>query len=58
VLLFVTPRQPQATLASVEEPAELLPATGSSLPFIALIGTFAIAVSVGLGFARRQGYAL
>ena len=58
VLLFVTPREPQATLASVEEPAELLPATGSSLPFIALLGTFAIAVSVGLGFARRRGFSL
>jgi len=54
VLLFFTPSQPQVTLASAEQPADLLPATGSSLPLIGLLGTLVIAMSVGLGIARRR----
>ena len=53
VLLFLTPRQPQVTLASAEQPAEMLPKTGSSLPLVGLMGTLAIAMSLGLWTIRR-----
>ncbi|MFZ0480022.1 MAG: LPXTG cell wall anchor domain-containing protein, partial [Terriglobales bacterium] len=53
VLLFLTPTQPQVTLASAEQPAEMLPETGSSLPLVGLMGTLAIAMSLGLWAVRR-----
>jgi LPXTG-motif cell wall-anchored protein len=53
VLLFLAPTQPQVTLASAEQPAEMLPATGSSLPLMGLLGTLAIAMSLGLWAVRR-----
>ncbi len=42
VLLFLAPSQPQAILASAEQPADLLPETGSSLPLMGLLGALAI----------------
>jgi len=53
VLLFLAPTQPQVTLASAEQPAEMLPETGSSLPLVGLMGTLAIAMSLGLWAVRR-----
>ena len=53
VLLFLIPSQPQVTLASAEQPAEMLPETGSSLPLVGLMGTLAIAMSLGLWAVRR-----
>ena len=53
VLLFLAPTQPQVTLASAEQPAEMLPETGSSLPLVGLMGTLAIAMSLGLWALRR-----
>jgi sortase A len=53
VVLFFTPSQPQVTLASAEQPADMLPETGSSLPLIGLLGALVIAMSVALGVARR-----
>ena len=55
VLLFMTPLQPQVTLASAEQPAEMLPETGSVLPLVGLLGTLAIAMSLGLWAVRRTG---
>ena len=57
VLLFVAPPQPESTLASAEQPAEMLPETGSWLPVIGLLGTLAIAMWGALRVARR-GFAL
>ncbi len=54
VLLFLTPSQPQVTLASAEQPADTLPETGSSLPLIGLLGTLALAMSVALGISRGR----
>ena len=54
VLLFLAPTQPQVTLAAAEQPAEMLPETGSSLPLVGLMGALAIAMSLGLGVARRS----
>ena len=53
VLLFLTPSQPQVTLASAEQPADMLPETGSSLPLVGLMGTLASAMSLGLWAVRR-----
>jgi len=53
VLLFLTPSRPQVTLASAEQPAEMLPETGSSLPLMGLMGTLAMAMSLGLRAVRR-----
>jgi LPXTG-motif cell wall-anchored protein len=53
VLLFLIPSQPQVTLASAEQPADMLPETGSSLPLVGLMGTLAIAMSLGLWAVRR-----
>jgi hypothetical protein len=53
VLLFLAPSQPQVTLASAEQPADMLPETGSSLPLMGLLGTLAIAMSFGLRAVRR-----
>jgi len=53
VVLFLIPREPQVTLASAEQPAELLPETGSSLPLVGLVGTLGIAMSLGLWAVRR-----
>ena len=53
VLLFLAPMQPQVTLASAEQPGEMLPETGSSLPLMGLMGTLAIAMSLGLWAVRR-----
>jgi len=52
VLLFTVP-QPQVSLASAEQPAEMLPETGSSLPLVGLMGTLTIAMSLGLWAVRR-----
>jgi sortase A len=53
VLLFLAPTQPQVTLASAEQPADMLPETGSPLPLVGLMGTLAIAMSLGLWAVRR-----
>jgi hypothetical protein len=53
VLLFLAPAQPEVSLASAEQPAGMLPATGSSLPLIGLLGTLGIAMSLGLWAVRR-----
>jgi sortase A len=53
VLLFLAPAQPQVTLASAEQPAKMLPETGSSLPLVGLMGALAIAMSFGLWAVRR-----
>ncbi len=53
VLLFLAPTQPQIMLASAEQPADILPETGSSLPLMGLLGTLAIAMSLGLCAVRR-----
>src|ERR1700689_3999640 len=49
VLLFFAPTQPQVTLASAEQPAEMLPETGSPLPLVGLMGILEIAMSIGVG---------
>jgi sortase A len=54
VLLFFPVQHPQATLASAEAPAEMLPETGSALPLIGLVGTLALAMSAGLFVTRRR----
>ena len=56
-LLFLTPSEPNVTLASAEQPAETLPETASPLPLMALLGILAIGMSMMLGAARRV-YAL
>jgi LPXTG-motif cell wall-anchored protein len=53
VLLFLAPSHPYPTLASAEQPADMLPETGTSLPLIGLLGTLAIAMSLGLWAVRR-----
>jgi hypothetical protein len=53
VVLFFTPSEPQVTLASAEQPADMLPETGSPLPLVGLMGTLAIAMSLGLWAVRR-----
>jgi hypothetical protein len=53
VLLFMTSSQPQVTLASADQPAAMLPETGSSLPLFGLLGTLAIAMSLGLRAVRQ-----
>jgi sortase A len=53
VLLFFVPTYAQPTLASAEQPADVLPETGSSLPLLALLGTLALATSLGLRVVRR-----
>ena len=50
VLLFLTPSESQVTLASAEQPADMLPETGSSHR---AIGNAGLAMSVALGIARR-----
>jgi|GEM_PF-154737 sortase A len=52
VLLFLAPK-PEVTLASAEQPSEL-PETGSPLPLLGLMGTLAIATSLGLRSFRRS----
>jgi sortase A len=54
VLLFAAPSQPEVTLASADELPERLPETGSSLPWLGLLGTLAIAASLAMGVARRS----
>ena len=54
VLLFMTPLQPQVTLAGAQQPAESA-GTGSVLPLVGLLGTLAIAMSLGLWAVRRTG---
>jgi sortase A len=53
ILLFLAPPQPQVTLASAEQAAEVLPETGSSLPLLGLLGTLAIVLSLGLRAVRQ-----
>jgi sortase A len=52
VLLFM-PQHPHPTLASAEPAADELPATGSSLSMLGLIGALAIATGVGLRAVRQ-----
>jgi sortase A len=52
VLLFLTPSQPQVTLASAEQPADMLPETGSPLPLVGLMGALGIAMALGLRAVR------
>jgi hypothetical protein len=47
------PASPPVTMASAELPATL-PKTGSALPLAGLLGTLAVAMSLGLGFVRRS----
>ena len=54
VLLFLHPTQPQPTLASAEPPEGMLPATGTSLPTVGLMGTLVLAASFGLWTFRRS----
>jgi hypothetical protein len=42
-----------ALLASNEQPALTLPKTGSTLPFVGLLGALALATSLGMGAVRR-----
>jgi sortase A len=53
VLLFVTPTPAPVTVAGAEQPAALLPETGSSLPLLGLLGTLAIVTSLGLRAVRQ-----
>jgi sortase A len=53
VLLFLAPQHPQPTLASVEQPADVLPETGSPLPLMGLMGALAVAMSAGLRVVRQ-----
>jgi hypothetical protein len=55
VLLILAPTsQPAPTLvASNEEPASTLPKTGTSLPFVGLLGALAVAASFGMGAVRK-----
>jgi sortase A len=53
VLLFLPVQHPEPTLASAEQPAEMLPETGSSLPLIGLLGTLAIGMFIAIRVARR-----
>jgi len=52
-LLFLTPKEPQVTLASAETPAETLPETGSAVPFVGLLGILTIGMAFALAVARR-----
>jgi sortase A len=54
VLLFLTPNEPQVTLASAEQIADVLPETASFHPLVGLVGILVIAMSVALGAARRD----
>jgi sortase A len=53
VLLFLTPTQPQVTLASAEEPADALPATGTLLPLAGLLGSLSLASALGIWTVRK-----
>ena len=53
VLLFLAPTQPQVTLASAEEPAAVLPKTGTLLPWIGLLGLSVLGISLGLRTVRQ-----
>jgi LPXTG-motif cell wall-anchored protein len=48
------PAQPAALVASTEQPASTLPATGTSLPFLGLLGALALTASLGLGAIRQS----
>jgi LPXTG-motif cell wall-anchored protein len=48
----VTP--PPVTLLAQNEPAPALPATGSSLPLVALFGMLALAGALTLGFIQKR----
>jgi sortase A len=53
VLLFLAPIQPQATLASAEQPADTLPATGTLLPWVGLLGALSLASALGMSLVRK-----
>jgi hypothetical protein len=53
VLLFFESRPVPVTLAGVEEPASVLPTTGTILPLIGLLGVVAVATSLGLRTLRQ-----
>jgi sortase A len=57
VLLFFPVQHPEPTLASAEQPAGMLPETGSSLPLIGLLGSLAIGTFIAIRVTRR-GFAL
>jgi hypothetical protein len=54
VLLFLAPAQPEVTLASAEEPGDVLPKTGTLLPWAGLLGVLALGTSLALG--TRQSF--
>jgi hypothetical protein len=53
VLLFLAPIQPQVTLASAEQPADALPATGTLLPWVGLLGALSLASALGISVVRK-----
>ena len=53
VLLFLAPIQPQVTLASAEQPANSLPATGTFLPWVGLLGALSLASALGMSVVRK-----
>jgi len=54
ILLFLAPSEPQVTLASAEQIADVLPETASFHPLVGLLGLLVVAMSVALGVARRN----
>jgi sortase A len=57
VLLFLPLQHPEPTLASAEQPAGMLPETGSPLSLIGLLGTLGIGMFIAIRVIRR-GFAL
>jgi hypothetical protein len=53
VLLFLAPIQPQVTLASAEQPADSLPATGTLLPWVGLLGALSLASALAMSAVRK-----
>ena len=55
VLLILQPASQAAPtlVASNEEPASILPKTGTFLPLAGLLGTLAVAGSLGMGAVRK-----
>ena len=50
----VTPPPPAVLVAQNDAPAPALPATGSSLPLVALFGMLALAGALTLGFLQKR----
>jgi hypothetical protein len=53
LLEHLVERYPQPTLASAEQPADVLPETGSPLPLMGLMGALAVAMAAGLRVVRQ-----